>query len=208
MRVQELFEQDTVVDLRGKKVDGLTVPWDMEGNKVWKGDFKYSPKAGSQKLTSLNGSPERIMGSFDVSHNRLVDLRGSPKEVDTSFFCNHNQLTSLEGAPKLIGHSFSCSNNKIESLHDVHRHLHTVRDSMWFSYNPIKECLLGLLLLDQLRTIGSAVNFRNYPFASQAGLDRACDIVNKYLPNTLGRSVLIACQNEMLDAGLEEYAKL
>ena len=34
------------------------------------------------------------------------------------------------------------------------------------------------------------------------------DIVNKYLPNHRGFSAVIECQSELLDAGLDEFAKL
>ena len=35
----------------------------------------------------------RVSGKFDCSHNNLTSLEGCPKYVGGSFFCNNNKLT-------------------------------------------------------------------------------------------------------------------
>ena len=69
------------------------------------------------KLTSLEGSPERVGGNFSCYNNQLTSLIGSPKEVGGYFSCsNNNQLTSLEGSPKEVGGGFYCHNNQLTTL--------------------------------------------------------------------------------------------
>ena len=69
------------------------------------------------QLTSLEGSPTRIGGSFICRDNKLTTLVGAPRIVNRDFNCSANELTSLEGAPRIIGGEFSCGNNfKLSSL--------------------------------------------------------------------------------------------
>jgi hypothetical protein len=68
------------------------------------------------QLTSLEGAPLSVGGSFYCRYNGLTSLEGAPQEVGKSFYCDENSLTSLEGAPLSVGGSFYCRNNQITSL--------------------------------------------------------------------------------------------
>ena len=92
---------------------------DMYGIKFGKvsGNFDCS----WNKLTSLEGSPQKVGGSFDCRHNNLTSLKGAPQEVGGSFDCRGNRhsegkLYSLEGAPQKVGGDFYCSSNRLTSL--------------------------------------------------------------------------------------------
>jgi hypothetical protein len=61
--------------------------------------------------------------------------------------------------------------------------------------NPIKSHVLGLLMIEGC----SSVELYNKKVES---------ILNKYLPTTKSRQAVIECQKELIEAGLEEYAKL
>lgn len=54
------------------------------------------------KLTSLDGCPYTVNGSFKCNSNELVNLDGCPGEVKGMFDCSNNMLTSLYGAPRMI----------------------------------------------------------------------------------------------------------
>jgi len=72
-------------------------------------DFKCS----YNKLTSLEGCPREVGGSFFCNNNDLTSLEGCPREVGGHFWCNNlNNLTSLEGSPKEVGIDFNCFWNK------------------------------------------------------------------------------------------------
>ncbi len=90
---------------------GLKVLPDLS-NLVVKGRFDCS----YNKLTSLEGAPEKVGGDFNCSGNQLTSLEGAPKEVGGHFNCRNNQLTSLEGAPEKVGGNFYCSDNILTSL--------------------------------------------------------------------------------------------
>ena len=61
------------------------------------------------KLTSLEGAPEKVGGSFWCSWNKLTTLEGCPKEVGGFFDCSYNPLKSFEGKPEFIGDEFISS---------------------------------------------------------------------------------------------------
>jgi hypothetical protein len=68
------------------------------------------------QLTSLDGAPEKVGGSFYGYDNHLTSLKGSPKDVGEAFWCTGNQLTSLEGAPEKVGWNFACNNNPVSGV--------------------------------------------------------------------------------------------
>ena len=87
---------------------------DLKGVRFGKvsGDFY----CGSNRLTSLEGAPQKVGREFECGSNRLTSLEGAPRKVGYSFGCNNNQLTSLVGAPLEVGVSFVCRNNELTSL--------------------------------------------------------------------------------------------
>ena len=52
-----------------------------------------------------------VGGSFYCSHASLTSLEGSPKKVFGEFDISTNQLTSLEHCPEFVGMDFVCYNN-------------------------------------------------------------------------------------------------
>lgn len=100
------------------------------------GDFTFT----GQSITTLEGAPQRVDGTFDCSRNpKLTSLQGIPKscynficsetaittlevgypfEVTNYFKCYGNHLTSLKGAPKKIKGDFNVNRNKLTSLID------------------------------------------------------------------------------------------
>ena len=69
---------------------------------------------GGNKLTSLEGAPEKVGGAFFCSDNQLTSLEGAPEDVGGDFGCDNNKLTSLKGAPKYVRGDFYCYNNKVQ----------------------------------------------------------------------------------------------
>ena len=171
--------------------------------------LEYSPKivigtfdASENKLTSLKGAP-RECGAFNVRKNHIKNLIGSPTTVFGLFDVRHNQLTSLEGAPTMTG-DFYVASNRLTSLHNVHKQVKQVNGSFWFGDNPIKECILGLLLIPGLQSIGTNI--------VPVRLRQAVDILNRYLKESnmykRDMSDVSRCQDELIEAGLDEFAEL
>ena len=73
----------------------------------------------NNSLKNLNGSPKKIPGDFVAFNNLLESLEGSPSSVGGYFDCQSNNLKSLLGAPTSVGEDFNCSDNPLISLEGI-----------------------------------------------------------------------------------------
>lgn len=165
-------------------------------------------------LRTFRGGPKHVGGSVFASGNLLLDLQHSPRIVGKHLLLTDNKLLhSLNGAPDVVnGHCFfeACSltslkglqqvkgniflsHNPITSLRDVHHHIDNIKQIHMTSC-PIKSHVLGLLLINGLEYVG----------AGEAPWVR---ILKRHLPSKGMESVLLA-QEELILAGLEEYAQI
>ena len=157
----------------------------------WAGYFSCS----YNQLTSLEGSPVSVGSDFYCYNNQLTSLKGAPSSVGGDFSCFNNNLTTLEGAPSSIGGSFDCSINQLTSLKDINRQLKKMNGTFYTNENLITSHVIGLLLI---------------PGCKEVRLDnkQVQDIMNKHLESPFGNRRFLDCQSELLDAGLDEWAKL
>ena len=219
MKVKELFEakERSILSAMGKQEDPYPRDFYCSNNltslegapSVVNGYFscagnKLTSLAGApsvvnggfscynNKLTSLEGAPSVVNGDFACSNNKLTSLEGAPSVVNGIFYCSNNNLTSLEGAPSVVKGNFYCYSNNLTSLAGIHKIVKEIHGFANFYDNPIKSNVLGLMRIKGLtRVILDNKQVEN--------------ILNKYLT---GDRDIIKCQSELLDAGLEEYAKL
>jgi len=68
----------------------------------WGTSFK-SFTISHNRLKTLRGCPERVVGNFMCSNNLLHNLIGGPRIVEGDCFVNLNYIESLEGFPEKIG---------------------------------------------------------------------------------------------------------
>jgi hypothetical protein len=136
--------------------------------------------------------PRVFTGIFVANNIELTSLKGSPEEIIGDFDCSANYLTSLEGAPSSIGGNFVCDYNAITSLHNIHKQIKYIGGYANFEYNPIKSHVLGLLLIKGLK----------YVYLTNG---KVADIIDKHLS---GDRDVFACQEELIEAGFEDYAQL
>ena len=92
-------------------------------------------------------------GYFDCSYSHLTSLEGAPTTVSGNFDCYGNHLTSLEGAPASIGGRVYCGSNQLTSLKDIHKQIKNIKGPFHLDQNPIKNHVIGLLLIDGLTEI-------------------------------------------------------
>ncbi len=147
-------------------------------------------------LTSLVNSPKRLSHSFNCSDNKLKNLVGGPIHVQQVYDCSNNPLESFDGFPNKVA-KFKLDNCNIKSLVGIHRSGLQYCESMSFFNNPIEEGGLGLIFIPGLRRIDCQTNKEIF---------LALRIIVKYLRT--GKDGLLACQQELIEAGLEQYAKL
>lgn len=160
------------------------------------------------KILDKNGNmPETIDDLTGLSGWGLTTLVGCSKRVTTSLDCTHNKLTSLDGFPLFIGEYLNFSNNQITSLKDIGTLIKSVQH-LQCDDNPITSNVLGLLKIRNLQSVKMYNDGKSAfkPLVKEINekLKIVEAIINKYLPE----GDIMDCQNELIDAGLSEYAKL
>lgn len=148
--------------------------------------------ASASGLTSLEGSPTAVDGNFYCDRNMLRSLKGGPKFVNGDFYCNQNNIIYLKDAPQSIDGNFICENNLLPSLRDIHKSIKFIEGFANFEFNPIKSHVLGLILIEGLQDV----------LLDNKEVE---DIINGHLKR--GRDVF-ACQEELIEAGYEDFAQL
>ena len=179
---------DDLLDLLDSIVDGK---FTKDGSKLKVGFDFY---CDNNQLESLKGCPQTVGRDFYCDQNQLKSLEGCPQTVGRNFYCRNNQLESLKGCPQTVGGGFNCSYNQLTSLSKIDLYIHEIYGEANFMNNPIKSNVLGLLKIRGLKK----VEFDDFK------LER---IINKYLPNASTKDI-DDCKLELIEAGLEEFAKL
>jgi hypothetical protein len=111
------------------------------------------------------------------------------------FDCFRNQLTSLEGAPTSVGGNFDCSFNNLTSLEGIEKILKKMDGNFYAEGNPLKSHVIGLLLMKGCKKV-------------ELDNKQVQEILNRHLKSPFGNKRVIDCQSELLDANLDEFAKL
>ncbi|MGI0076581.1 MAG: hypothetical protein ACREAU_04140 [Nitrosopumilaceae archaeon] len=211
MKLKDLFEQQRVIegDLDVTQITKL----DDNRGAILKGHFLGS----GSRITSLEGSPEEVTGDFICSLSGITSLKGAPKRVGRGFMClntnikslegapyyvggyfdcSETNITSLEGAPSYVGSYFACHDTKITSFHNIHKQIKHIGGILTID-SAVKSHIMGLMLIKNLKIEISGVKNKQ--------LKQAIAIMNKHLA---GRRNIHDCQEELIEAGLSEYAKL
>jgi hypothetical protein len=170
---------------------------------------RTTKRGETDKLTKIpDGIKFNQTESFSIADNALETFEGCPSHVDGDFNCQNNKLKSFEGAPAVIKSDGLFGGNLFESLHDIHKHIKQVDGSLYFvsqySYMkrscPIKSAVLGLLQIKGLQTV-TLTDTRD----KEHELYKVQEIINTFLKTP---DKMLECQDALIDAGLEEYAKL
>lgn len=128
----------------------------------------------------------------------LTSLEGAPQEIKY-FNCSNNRLSSFEHFPKRVYH-IDFSENNFSTFHNIHKYI-LEAERLSFNANGVSSSILGLLLISKLNSIF-------YNNSQNEDMVKAMSILRKYLPNNNGRQTVIDCQKELIEAGLQEFAKL
>lgn len=158
--------------------------------------FIEGPVEVPVNTTKLDYAGFVIKSNFVCSSSQITSLEGSPVFVGGYFSCSFTEITSLEGAPRYVGEDFTCYRTKIKSLLNVHKQIKHIGGSFQLP-NTIKSNVLGVMYIKGLKSI---------QFDQRTKKQKQVEIIiNKHLS---GDRDVHACQEELLEAGLGEYAKL
>ena len=181
IRSDGIVDVDDDVDLTG--FDEPILP--VQFGKV-SGSFNCYGSA----LISLQGTPQTVGGDFDCHCTLVTSLQGSPRFIGGSFDCYSTKIKSLDGAPASVGGGFYCDDNNIVTLHGIHKTILYLGSGFYCTGTEVH--LLGLLL------IKGVVKF---DIDSNGPIDK---IFNKYV----GTGDILSAQDELIDAGFIEQARL
>jgi len=138
----------------------------------------------------------KVLGNFYCYQTNITSLQGGPSWVGGDFSCYQTDIPSLEGGPNYVGGKLYCWGTRIPSLHNIHKQIKHIGGQLYLS-NKVKSHILGVVFIKgllEIRIHGGNIE-----------QDQVENIINKHLAGD--RNVHDA-QEELLEARLEEYAKL
>ncbi len=139
-------------------------------------------------LKSIPVKFKHIYGDFNCSNNQLTDLSWAPDITEGNFDCSYNQLTSMAGVPRTVEYTIFCNVNPFHTFKNIHKM--TTCKRVLLPMSPIKGVLCWLLVPNIVQVA--------------CGHNDVAIILNKHLNTT----DILSVQEELIDAGLGEWAKL
>jgi len=137
---------------------------------------------------------------YEFRYENLSSLEGLPHHLKYSLDVSDNKLQSLVGAPKIIDGELNIQDNPIYSLENIHHHIQAVR-AINLDLSKINSHVLGLLKIKRLENIYDNIPRASYP--------KWAKIIQEYIRKDHRSSEdLFECQNVLIEADLDEYAKL
>ncbi len=168
--------------------------------------FQFGPVEGSfsianSNIRNLKGIPPHCYGSgISILGCELQSLQhhSFDPNFSTEIVIEGGHLTKIDVPINLPKGYIRITHTDITNLKDIHKVLR-VRALRMFS-NPIKSHVLGLLLIPELTSFtldAYSINF-----------DESLRAASKILQKHLDTRNILACQEDLIDAGLCEFAKL
>ena len=149
-------------------------------------------------LTSLEGSPKQFV-DFYCNMNHITSLVGGPEIITETMNCQRNKLTDLIGAPRSCKDFYATVNNPISHLRGVGKDYLQECENIYITTEKITSHVLGLLRVKNLDFIYA------FTIANKDDNPKWLAIIDVHLRN--GKDIM-DCQEELIQAGLKEYAKL
>ena len=230
----EITDRDEITDFLGKKLsiskkdfsfsaDGkvdVEVNVDFAGMHIEQIPFKFGVvngtfSANDSGLKTLKNFPDSVGWDLNISNNKIKSLEGFPKSVLKKIILSQNPITSLEHISKkcMVLSIKNCQN--LKSLHNLHKQITQFYEpyGAFFAGKIIvgteEECfirdsILGVFLIPGFKSFDSVYSFKVGGPAKAFG---PFEIVNKHMKNKTDDSIY-ECQEELINAGFEEYAKI
>ena len=180
-------------------------------NGVTELPFKFGEVAGSlrinqtsnARLTSMKNMPHTVHGTFRIYENDVDSLVGMPSRIVGDCLLDSVSITTLEGVTENLDGSLELSKaSRLTDLKGIHKRLKHLNGTV-FLPPTIASHLLGVILIN---------GFEGYSFIEKLPpeLQLAMNIVNKHAryADKSRRVHLLDAQQELLDAGLDDFAQL
>jgi len=133
-----------------------------------------------------------VTGVFMSNTPYLSSFKNFPSEVSDDFYLVGSKISTFEGLSiKVGGDIILDSNTMMSSLHNIHKHILQMNGDLAIEGDAIKSHILGIMLVKGLKSVKSTSDHFK--------------IINKHLA---GSKDLMECQEELINAGFGQYAKL
>jgi hypothetical protein len=111
---------------------------------------------------------------------------------------NSKLKETLVGGPTKVGVDVVCAHTPVNNWHNIHKVFPSVGNRLNFTNGSIKSHVLGVMLIE-----GGLKYVEGPPLS-------VCNILERLLRNgePPGNKKVLDCQEALLDAGYEEFAKL
>jgi len=216
MKLRELFINEMLDDEEKMPDDlykvvhnrtGGTVRKNIDGDLYTVSSFKVKSVANlilrlKQGMTAeLQWNFALALGNFNVEDCDLISFKNFPDTVRGDVKCYNNKITSFEGVPREIDGVLDLIRNPIASFSGIYKHINKVGRIMI----PVncQSSTLGLLKIKDLGMVSSDASDKNHPDYDK--LSKMISIINNH---NKGNRDILACQEELIEAGLKEYARL
>jgi bifunctional DNA-binding transcriptional regulator/antitoxin component of YhaV-PrlF toxin-antitoxin module len=164
---------------------------------------KYVEKLNKKLQLDIPSSGDIYAARMNITDVRELNL---PNRVKSSLNLADNKITGFEGFPKHIGGDLNLKGNPITSLSGMHRHITEIKGRLTIP-QTVREGLLSALKINGITDLVVHTRMKDILHSKKEGparLARAVDIVKKHLKD----KDTLAAQEELIDAGLEEFATL
>jgi len=149
------------------------------------------------------------MWGFDFSRQNLTSMVGLPSHLNHSLSIAFNpKIKSLEGLPVEIDHALDILGTGITSLKGIERLTFRItgrKGLIKLDSSKIKSHVLGLLRVKGLGEVNDQTFLGDRIFVKS---DWEMIIAPYLFTSDRSNELLFQCQNELIDAGLEEHAQL
>ena len=162
----------------------------------------YVPASYKQLPFKINALYGNLRAEMQSNLSTLVNM---PNIVTGDFLVHQCKLTSLQGMPHSIGGYLAIEHNKIPSLHNIHKYIKSFGDHLTRDFSISCDFLPNLLGVFFIKGFNGFFIFQD----NEAHKDykreyTAYKIINKNLKD----GNIHQCQEELIDAGFVEQAKI
>jgi len=165
------------------------------------GHFQYVENLNANTLKSLKNFPKRIKTNFNLVASGITDFSDGPESVESicSIQSYAKSITNLSIEAPMLRLSYpnleklsGLGDSKIEQIELINCH-------------NIKSHILSLLKIKKLEIVVYVANSLKPWENNTTDFNNALAILNRHL---MGNRDILACQEELIEAGLKEFARL
>jgi hypothetical protein len=157
----------------------------------------YSAKLYIKQFNEDEETPAQLMLNNLELDKIPMQIKSSE---NTTYDFGDNKLSTFDNFPE-EARILKCNRNNFQSLHNIHKYIKKLAPfagTISIFGNPIKSHVLGLLKIENLREV----------ILYGTGDDKVLITVEEVINKHLKKRDILACQQELIDAGLEEFAQL